>query len=75
MAVDLKDAPMAKKVGRPSKPAGSGRPVRVADDVVSMARRVADFQGVALSDYLSDLLRPGVSKDYGAMLKKLESNR
>ena len=71
MGVDLKERVMAKKVGRPGKPSGPGRPVRVADDVVSMARRNADFQGVPLSDYLSDLLRPGVMRDYQAMLKKL----
>jgi len=71
MAVGVREVSMAKKVGRPSKPSGSGRPVRLDADVVSMARRIADFQGVPLSDYLSALLRPGVMRDYQAMLKKL----
>lgn len=67
----LQESIVAKKVGRPGKPAGPGRPVRVADDVVSMARRIADFRGVVLSDYLSESLRPAVQRDYQAMLKKL----
>jgi hypothetical protein len=67
----LRDVPVARKVGRPGKPAGAGRPVRVADDVVSMARRIADFRGVMLSDYFSESLRPAVQRDYQAMLKKL----
>lgn len=72
MGATLEVERVAKKAGRPSKPSGVGRPVRLADDVVSMARRNADFQGKPLSDYLSDLLRPAVAKDYGAMIKKLE---
>jgi hypothetical protein len=67
----LKDDPVARKVGRPGKPAGPGRPVRVADDVVSMARRIADFRGVMLSDYFSESLRPAVQRDYQSMLRKL----
>jgi len=67
----VQDFIVAKKVGRPGKPAGPGRPVRVADDVVAMARRIADFQGIQLSDYLSEHLRPAVQRDYQAMLKKL----
>lgn len=55
----------------PGKPAGPGRPVRVADDVVSMARRISDFRGVMLSDYLSEVLRPAVQRDYQLMLRKL----
>jgi hypothetical protein len=70
MSVDLKERVMAKKAGRPAKPSGAGRPVRVDSDVVSMARRNADFQGVPLSDYLSGILRARVMSDYHAMLKK-----
>ena len=71
MAVRPGENTVARQVGRPGKPGGSGRPVRVDSDVVTMARRIADFQGVPLSDYLSGLLRPGVLRDYQAMLKKL----
>ena len=38
---------------------------------MSMARRIADFRGVMLSDYLSESLRPAVQRDYQTMLKKL----
>ena len=71
MAALLEAEPVAKKAGRPKKPTGEGRPVRLAGDVIGMARRNADFQGVHLSDYLSNLLRPAVMRDYQAMLKKL----
>ena len=38
---------------------------------MSMARRISDFRGVMLSDYLSEVLRPAVQRDYQLMLRKL----
>ena len=50
---------MAKRsVGRPAKPGGEGKPVRIASDIASIARSYSQFWGVAPSDYLSGLLRP-----------------
>jgi hypothetical protein len=63
---------MAKrKVGRPAKPGGEGRPVRIAADIASMARSYSQFRGLPLSDYLSDLLRSAVTRDYARMMKEL----
>jgi len=58
---------MAKKPAR-----GSGKLVRIDPAIVSMARVVATARGIAISDYLSDILRPTVSRDYVKDIKRLE---
>ena len=57
-----------KTVGRPSNPAGPTRSVRIANDVAKMACRIADWRGIALSDYLSEKLRDGVRLDFQAIM-------
>jgi hypothetical protein len=66
------ESPMAKKVGRPKKPSGEGRPVRVDSDIAMMAAKVAAYRGVPLSELLSELLRPLVVREYGKMLRETE---
>lgn len=48
----------------------TGKIVRLADDVITDARTVAAIQGVSLSDYLSDRLRPIVKQDLADQTKK-----
>jgi hypothetical protein len=64
--------PMAKKVGRPKKPTGEGRPVRVDSDIATMAAKIAAYRGVPLSELPSELLRPLVVREYGKMLRATE---
>jgi hypothetical protein len=66
---------MAKKktVGRPPKPGGEGRPVRIAADVATMARRIADTQGIPLGDYVTGLLRATVTREYVRTMKELDA--
>jgi hypothetical protein len=59
---------MAKKKAR-----GVGMMVRIDPDIVRMARIIAPAKGVAMGDYLSDILRPTVSRDYVKEVKRLES--
>ena len=68
----LLEEPMAKKAGRPPNPE-KGLPIRIHPDVHKKAKRVADHLGLTLSDYLSNLVRPDVNRDYGAMLKELDA--
>jgi hypothetical protein len=67
------DRNMAKKTGRPRKPTGEGAPVRIDRDLVTMARTLAGYQGSALSEYLSNLLRPVITREYRTMVKALEA--
>ena len=55
---------MPGKVGRPPNPDGVGSQVRIDAGLAKMARRVADYRGVKLVDYLSDILRTTIFKDY-----------
>jgi hypothetical protein len=64
---------MPGKVGRPKKPDGQGSQVRVDSDVAMMARRVADYNGVKLREYLSSLLRQTVVRDYRDTLKAIDA--
>jgi hypothetical protein len=66
------DRSMTKKMGRPRKPTGEGSPVRIDRDLVTMARTLAGYRGAAMSEYLSDLLRPVITKEYRTMVKDLE---
>jgi hypothetical protein len=63
-----------KKAGRPKSknPRGDGLPVRLAPDVVRMAKVVTPMKGLALSAYLSDILRPVVTRDYAQAQRKLD---
>ena len=55
---------MPGKVGRPPKPEGVGSQVRIDAGLAKMARRVVEYRGLKLLDYLSDILRPTILKDY-----------
>jgi hypothetical protein len=71
MSVELLERPgMAKKVGRPKKPGGEGKSVRIDADLASKARIVAFRRNIPLSDYLSDVLRARVLKDFASVMKE-----
>jgi hypothetical protein len=59
---------MAKK----KQPRGPGRLVRMDPSVARMGEVVARARGIALGDYLSELVRPMVSRDYVREVKRLE---
>jgi hypothetical protein len=63
-----------KKAGRPASenPRGEGIQVRIAPDVVRMARKVSPVDGVNLTDYLSNILRPVVLRDYARVQRMLD---
>ncbi len=46
--------------------------VKLSQDVVRMARHLAVDQNVPLAQYLSDRLRPLVTKDFEEMAKRLK---
>jgi hypothetical protein len=50
---------------------GDGLQVRIAPDVVRMARVITPMKRVALTNYLSDILRPVVTRDYAQAARKL----
>lgn len=63
---------VVRKAGRPKKPGGEGKPVRIDPDLASKARIVALRRGLPLSDYLSALLRAPITRDYRKTLRELE---
>ena len=74
MAVTERERPAhgKKKAGRPrARIRGGGLQVRIAPDVVRMARVITPLKGVALTNYLSDNPRPVVTRDYAQAARKL----
>lgn len=65
------ERPMAKVKGRPKKPGGEGTPVRIDSEIVSKARYLAARRDVALSDYLSDILRGPVDREFAKAAKDI----
>ncbi len=63
-SVEIEDRIMAKPKGRPKKPTGEGTPVRIDSDIVAMAKYLAARKGIAVSELLSDLLRPIIDRDF-----------
>lgn len=59
---------MARKAGRPGKPSGKGKPVRIDPDLAAKAQIVAMRQQIPLSDYLSDVIRARVLKDFAKVM-------
>lgn len=60
------DVSPRKKSGRRTKL------VRMDAPIVTKAQRIADDRGVPLSDYLSDLVRGSVDRDWAKMMKKFD---
>lgn len=58
---------VAKKPAR-----GDGKLVRIDPSIVSMGRVVSTARGIGLGDYLSEILRATVSRDYVKEIKRLE---
>jgi hypothetical protein len=62
---------MAKLKGRPKKAGGEGTPVRLDSDLVSKARYLCAESGQSMTEYLSDMIRPKVEKDFRKAAKPL----
>jgi predicted HicB family RNase H-like nuclease len=61
---------MARKVGRPGKHGGKGKPVRIDPDLAAKARIVALRRKIPLSDYLSGVIRARVLKDFAKVMQE-----
>ena len=71
MSAGLAERPvMAKKAGRPRKPGGKGKPVRIDPDLAAKAQIVALRRRIALSDYLSSIIRARVLKDFAKVMQE-----
>ncbi len=68
------EAVMAKR-GRPKKLTGEGSQVRIAPDLASMARLIVGERGIDLAEYLNEIIRPRITRDYAAMIKRLEGGK
>jgi hypothetical protein len=71
MSALVTEMPMAKKRGRPKQPGGEGTQVRIDPLVASKARMVASANGKSIGEYLSDLLRGIVDKDFAKEMRKV----
>ena len=63
---------MAKKAGRPVKPGGEGTPIRLNPDLAAKAKIVAMRRHIAAGDYVSEIIRVRVLKDFAKVLAEAE---
>lgn len=64
MSATALEATMPKPKGRPRKPGGPGKPVRIDADLVSKARYIAAHEGADLSELISRLARPAIEREF-----------
>lgn len=76
MAVLVEKTSMARKKGsgRPAKPSGEGKAVRLDPGLASMARAVATSRGMSTGDYLAGFIEHPVKRDYKALLDSLAND-
>lgn len=71
MTIAVGGSRMAKKMGRPT----TGRDdasARIDKGLLFQAKQVAGNRGVSVAEYLSELLKGPVERDYAELLKKLK---
>jgi hypothetical protein len=59
---------VAKRKGKPEL---KTTPVKIDTRLARKAKTIADDKGISLSDYLSEILRGPIERDWGKILKKL----
>jgi predicted HicB family RNase H-like nuclease len=64
------DRDMARKRDKPEKAERKDEPVRIDSEVLRIARIVASFEELSLTDYISSTLRPIVDRDFARHVKK-----
>jgi hypothetical protein len=69
---ETREGHMAKKKAARGKSGGEGRLVRLDPSIVAMAKMIATARGMSLADYLADLLRGPVSREYAKEMRRLE---
>ena len=56
--------PMAKSKGRPKNPYGEGTAVRLDSGLVSKARYVCALKDITMTEYISEMIRAKIEKDF-----------
>jgi hypothetical protein len=64
---------MAKKrMGRPRTSVRQDVSIKFDKTLARMARLIAEGQGISMAEYLTELTRPMISRDYARLMRDLE---
>ena len=63
---------MAKKMGRPKTSERSDVSVKYDKTLAGKARLIAKGRGITLAEYLTELTRTGIDRDYARLMRELE---
>lgn len=66
------EAAVAKKRGRPATSDRDDVPVKVDRQVAADLRRVAEYRGIHLAEFVTEILRPIAAKEFARYLKERE---
>jgi hypothetical protein len=56
----------------PGKPRRADKAVKIARDLATKAKVIADTRGETIAEYLSAILRPHIDKDWPKAVKQLD---
>ena len=63
---------MAKKVGRPKTSDRNDVSIKFDRLLAARARHVAESKGISMAQYLSEISRAQIDREYGELLRDLE---
>jgi hypothetical protein len=61
-----------KKIGRPRTSVRHDVNIKFDRVLAGQARAIANGMGISMAEYLSELARPGIHRDYARLLRDLE---
>jgi hypothetical protein len=65
---------MTKRKGRPKRSERDDVPVKVDRAIVNKAKMIATARGLSLAEYVSELLRGPVDRDFAKEMRRLETD-
>jgi hypothetical protein len=72
MNLAVESKPMPKRPGRPKRSLRNDVAVKVDSGVVTKAKLVADTRDITLAEYLTELLRVPVDRDFAKAVRSIE---
>lgn len=66
------DVMMAKKMGRPKTSERHDVSIKFDKTLAGKARLITQARGLSIAEYLSEMTRPLIDKDYAKLMRELE---
>lgn len=71
--VEKEERPAKKRPGRPKTSDRVDGSVKIDRRLLTLAKRIADHEGISVAEMLSEIIRAPIEKRYSKMLRDLDS--